>query len=268
MINFPTHNKGNILDLVLTTSPDLIVDITTLRNRSISVASDHIPISFSLKCLSQKANSNPNHIVPLFSKGDYFGMNEYLLYVNFDFYFTCTNIEYLWSFLKQSLYDSISIFVPMSKYKPHPHPQWFSPELCHQLNKLHKLRRKHKTWKHNNLSSTADSYTNQSWSVTMLITPTKKILTTFDQFADKPLFRIPFSLMTIFQLMIMTRPICSTNSLSVFKSSNIPSPDSSSLPTPSITLDNISITEADVYVALANLDETKAIGLMVFMHEC
>ena len=47
---------------------------------------------------------------------------------------------------------------------------------------------------------------------------------------------------------------------SVFKSSNIPPPDSSPLPTPPIILDNNSITEADVYVALANLDETKATG--------
>ena len=51
------------------------------------------------KCLSHKVNSNPNHTVPLFSKGDYFGMNEYLLNVNFDFYLTCTDIEFLWSFL-------------------------------------------------------------------------------------------------------------------------------------------------------------------------
>ena len=47
---------------------------------------------------------------------------------------------------------------------------------------------------------------------------------------------------------------------SVFKSSNIPPPDSSSLPIPPISLDNISITEADVYITLTNLDETKATG--------
>ena len=47
---------------------------------------------------------------------------------------------------------------------------------------------------------------------------------------------------------------------SVFKSSNIPPLDSSSLPTLHITLDKMSITEADVYVALTNLDETKATG--------
>ena len=35
----------------------------------------------------------------MFSKGDYFSMNEYLLSVNFDFYFTYTDIEFLWSFL-------------------------------------------------------------------------------------------------------------------------------------------------------------------------
>ena len=122
----------------------------------------------------------------------------------------------------------------MSKCKAHPHPRWFTPELRHQLNKLHTLRRKHKKLKlknklqsdsssasleaesrFNNLSSTANSYTNQSWSVTMPITQTKKFLTTFDQFADRPLLHIQFSLMTVFQLMIMTRPTCSTNSFSL-----------------------------------------------------
>ena len=44
---------------------------------------------------------------------------------------------------------------------------------------------------------------------------------------------------------------------SVFKSSNSPPPDSSSLSTP-ITLDNISVAQNDVYVALANKGATKA----------
>ena len=51
--------------------------------------------------------------------------------------------------------------------------------------------------------------------MTMPITRTKKILTTFDQFTDRPLFHVQFSLMIAFQLMIMTRPTCSTNSFSL-----------------------------------------------------
>ena len=94
VIDVLTQNKENILDLVLTTSPYLISDIhvDALQNRSISTACDHIPISFSLKCLSYNANSNPKRTFPLFSKGVYCGMDEYLLSDNFDFYLMCTQI--------------------------------------------------------------------------------------------------------------------------------------------------------------------------------
>ena len=126
-------------------------NINTIRNRSISTVSDHIPISFSFHCLSFKFNTNPNHTCtfPLFSKGYYFGMNKHLLSVNFDFYLTCTDIEFLWSFLKQFLYETISIFAPKSKSKAHCHPQLFTPELCHQLNNLHTLHLRNYKKPHN-----------------------------------------------------------------------------------------------------------------------
>ena len=113
VIGFTIYNKGYILVLTLTTSPDLIANINTLRNTSVSTASGHIPVSFSLSCRSHEVNSNTNYTVPLFSKGDYFG----IVIVNFDFYFTCTDIEFLWLFVKQSLYEAISIYIPMSCHR-------------------------------------------------------------------------------------------------------------------------------------------------------
>ena len=266
--------------MVLTTSPDLISDINALKNRSISTASDHIPISFSLNCFSSKSNSNRNHTFPLFSKGDYFGMNEHLLSVNIDFYFTCTDIEFLWSFLKQTIYEAISIFVPISKSKAHPHPRWFTPELRHQLNKLHTLRRKYKKLQFKNkqqqhLSSAileAEScFQNHVANVKVLYE--SKLICDYAHNSNQKIFNyirsirrqasIPHTV--FFDDRFSTNDHDKANLFneffqSVFKSSNIPPLDSSSLPIPPISLDNISITEADVYITLTNLDETKATG--------
>ena len=207
-------------------------------------------------------------------------MNEYLLSVSFDFYFTCTDIEFLWSFLKQSLYETISIFVPISKSKAHPRPRWFTPELRHQLNQLHTVRRKHKKLQlKNNLQSDSSSALSEAESrfqqhvIKAKVLYESKLIHDFAHNTNQKIFKyirsisrqasIPHTV--FFDDRFSTNDHDKANLFndffqSVFKSSNIPPPDSNSLPTPPITLDNISITEDDVYIALANLDESKATG--------
>ena len=53
IVDFPTHLKGGILDLIFTNSEHLVANTTSFS--SPFLLSDHFPISFSLSCVSRKA---------------------------------------------------------------------------------------------------------------------------------------------------------------------------------------------------------------------
>ena len=57
-VNFPTHIKGNILDLVLSNSADTIENISCLSFRSLS--SDHYFVSFSVPTALNKFSKQSN----------------------------------------------------------------------------------------------------------------------------------------------------------------------------------------------------------------
>ena len=71
LINTPTHLKGNILDLVLTNSDELIsnVEVTPPRH---SLSSDHYIISFQLLSKSVSSREKPRYIFD-FPKGNLTG---------------------------------------------------------------------------------------------------------------------------------------------------------------------------------------------------
>ena len=50
LVHEPTHNKGNILDIVLTNSPDNIINLKVDQSPSQFTTSDHFLISFDFLC--------------------------------------------------------------------------------------------------------------------------------------------------------------------------------------------------------------------------
>ena len=54
------------------------------------------------------------------------------------------DIEFVWSFLKDTLLSEVSIFSPMVRVKSSSFPKWFTSSIRHQLNKVHSLRKKYK----------------------------------------------------------------------------------------------------------------------------
>ncbi len=267
LVNFPTHSKGNILDLILVSSPDLVSNVAGLKHSSISNSSDHIPISMTIPCSIAKSSSpNPSH--PLFSKGDYVGMCSFLLDVDFSPFYASTDIESLWLSLKGVINESIINFVP------HPHPKWFTATLRHSLNKLHTQRRKTRNSSEKNHRQLQIAESKFSQQVTEAKAEYETNL--INQYATNKGSKVFDYIRSIkkssnFPNTVVLNDVSASSDInkatlfntffrSVFKSSNIPFPNPDSLPDPKLKMDNIEITDLDVYSVLNSLDPNKATG--------
>ena len=80
MINESTHIYGNILDLVLTTNDDNISSLSVQPYASLPIISDHFAITFSLNTSLSSSPKFLTFYVFNYSKGDYEGLNNYLIF--------------------------------------------------------------------------------------------------------------------------------------------------------------------------------------------
>ena len=143
LVESPTHEKGNILDLLLVHSSDYVSNLTVHTDWSVfPFSSDHYPLTSTLL---SKANLT-NYSSPMtfqFHKGDYVGLQDYLLDVDFSFFFESLDIEFLWENLKNLILDACRKFIPIASCS-NRYPQWFNGNIRHKLNIARSLRKKGK----------------------------------------------------------------------------------------------------------------------------
>uniref|UniRef100_A0A1X7SPP3 Endonuclease/exonuclease/phosphatase domain-containing protein n=1 Tax=Amphimedon queenslandica TaxID=400682 RepID=A0A1X7SPP3_AMPQE len=141
-VSFPTHNCGHILDLVLSSSPDIVQNLCCLSSPLLS--SDHFPITFDLLPPLKQSQKSPPAWSHAFKRTNFDGLNSFLLDYDFGPLYDSTDIEFSWSFLRGVILTAISMFTPMVKVRTNKLPQWFTPSIRHQLNKVHSLRKRYK----------------------------------------------------------------------------------------------------------------------------
>lgn len=140
LVHSPTHLKGNILDLVLTNSDELISNVEVIPPHH-SLSSDHYIISFQLSLLKSLTPRQKPRYVFDFPKANLTGLCNFLL----DFDFSClasVNIEYVWSAIKQAIYTGMDLFIPKVRIRSHQYPIWFTPELRHLSKCIRTLTRR------------------------------------------------------------------------------------------------------------------------------
>ena len=101
-VSEPTHVKGNLLDLVLT-SASVVVKHLTVHPLSVVDFSDHHAISFDF---SRTASTVPKCIpgyVFDFCNADYESISSFLLESDFSVLYDCFDIEYIWFYIKSLL---------------------------------------------------------------------------------------------------------------------------------------------------------------------
>ena len=140
LIDFPTHSKGSTLYLVLTGSDDLILNLHKVS--SLFLSSDHSLVSFDVSTMfTQHTSRTCNQSVFDFKRTDFDSLSSFLQDVDFAPLFLSSNVEFAWSFLKETILYAISLFTPQNRVKSHSQPVWFHHDVRHQLNKIHSLRK-------------------------------------------------------------------------------------------------------------------------------
>ena len=281
LVNTPTHQAGNILDLILTNAPHRISNIVVGTDSTLN--SDHFLVtadilshsntnstrsvgtgSYSLNALNYRKANLPalaDHLT-----------DSLILYNSFSSH----NLESSWSALRDAITLSTSIFVPSATIPSKVSPHWFNASIRHQLNKVRSLRRRikrHPTqmlrtrlmqmerYLQSLIQSTKENYLMQI--VTTFRSNPRKLYVTYLNNLSESKFEPHFIYhndATIHdphkRAMIFNEYFNST-----FTTSDYVLPLTQSLPAPATPcLSELSLNESEVYEILVQLDTTKAMG--------
>lgn len=137
LISEPTCIHGSLLDLIITSSPESILDITF--DKSISL-SDHYVIFFDLKIKGQHYPKSQALSFFNYSKADYECMSDFL-FSALDPLPSLSDPNVLWNFIRTKITEAREIHVPQCKIPSYPSPKYFTPNIRHALKCIHTKRR-------------------------------------------------------------------------------------------------------------------------------
>ena len=159
LIDQPTHAKGNILDLILSNSDELITNLTISSSNS-WISSDHFVITFQLAQELLHAPSTIPKYVYDFPKANYSAIQSYLLDFEYSPCLQSQDVEFIWHEIKSSIHNAMNMFIPKVRLRRHQFPCWYTPELRHLSKCLHSTKKRfakhatpHLQLKINNLES-------------------------------------------------------------------------------------------------------------------
>ena len=145
MVREPTHCRGNILDLVLTSDSSFIDQVNVVEPG----LSDHFLVEVGLNLTTTDKLASKNFYF-LYDKADTDSISEVLLQslnniedaVN-----SCRDIDYVWSLFENSIKSAVTDFVPRNIIKPRNNnePIWFNSAARKAVCKQRKLYNRYKT---------------------------------------------------------------------------------------------------------------------------
>ena len=146
LVSFPTHDKGNKLDLVITNMANNIIAVSEDGKLG---RSDHCIIVTEVKVPKLEKKSKKKS--PNWSKADHVGLRNYLARRDWDNMMKNKSVEEAWRILKDELELATGKFVPFSTVKNQDEPKWLNREI------IRAIRRKKRAWKIYKLYNTAES---------------------------------------------------------------------------------------------------------------
>ena len=274
LVDLPTHVKGNILDLVLSNSDELVTNLTISSNNN-WISSDHFVITFQLaQQLFQTPSTIPIYVYD-FPKANYGAIQSYL----FDFeYSPCLqsqDVEFIWHEIRSSIHNAMNMFIPKVRLRRHQFPCWYTPELRHLSKCLHSTKKRftkhatpHLQLKINNLES--------EYRSKLLLAKSNYESQLVQSFAGSHNSKIYDYIRTLSKKSTIPPAVSLNNSIatsdtgkaelfntffhSVFTGSSYSLPDMSTLPLPPSCICTVSFTDSEVFDALQSLDPTKSSG--------
>ena len=138
VIDKPTHIKGNTLDLVLTSSPINIKNISVGDQNSVC-SSDHFAITFEIKAKVKRIHKSARYIYN-FKNVNWEAINSEFSKVNWQSLLTSSSIETKWSQFKTKFFEIVDNNIPKVKVKASFQPPWFDSDVyvkCREKNRFH-----------------------------------------------------------------------------------------------------------------------------------
>ena len=270
-----THIHGNILDLLLNNFEELIQCISVDPQSSL-LLSDHYSIIFII-ALTKPPTKTSCYYTFNYSKGNYDGLHEYLLYSDFSFCFQSHNVEAVWLYIEDVINTAMRLYIPFTKFYSHQHPPWFTSDTRHHNKRLHTLRRKFRLYPSDEMAAKIES---------LKVLLQEKITLAKNSYES--------SLINDFALANSNKIYSYIRNIFITKSRSIPStvhfdsltassdsdkaglfnqyfhsvfintsssPSIDDLPDLSHTVNSVEFTEMEVYDALRSLDPYKASGI-------
>ena len=143
LVDFPTHIKGNILDLIITNCQDKFISITDEGRIG---KSDHCILKMVLKIKMAKKTDRPTR--PNWSKANISGLKSHLRNIDWPDIFSAKSTEETWNIFKKALDDAIVLFVPSSTIRAAGQPKWLTRDvirLVRRKKRAYRLTRTHGT---------------------------------------------------------------------------------------------------------------------------
>ena len=149
LILFPTHDKGNVLDLLITNMANNIISVYDDGKLG---KSDHCILMTEIAI--QKVRSRGPKKATNWTKADFPGIKSYLASIDWNTLMENKAAEEAWEMLKETINSATEKFVPKSTVKKDTEPKWINRELI----KL--IRQKKRAWRIFKLHNTAESRDN------------------------------------------------------------------------------------------------------------
>ena len=130
LVDFPTHIRGNTLDLVLANHPENILSVESIGNLS---NSDHSIISVDI-LFSSKFNSS-SELINDWKRGDNEGLRSYLGEIDWDQELANKTTEEAWHHLTYKVNLAIANFIPKIRRRTSNNHQWMTKHVKRLVRK-------------------------------------------------------------------------------------------------------------------------------------
>ena len=275
LVDCPTHVKGNILDLVLTNSANMVSNLLVTEPHPL-IPTDHHIVSFNIQYATQSKQSNKHKYVYDFSKADFDGLCNHLLETDFSDCYNSADVEDVWSVIKLAILYAMNLHIPQVKIKSQKHPKWYNSDVRHHLNCIRTLRRRcflHPTIHNSSKLQMSETQLQHkmlaakaSFEADLIQESSPKNISRVYRYINSITRHDTIPPTVSLDSHIATSDIEKANLFntffhSVFTHSSYNLPPLEMLSMPPSTISDITISESDVYDAMTSLNPTKAMGI-------
>ena len=137
LVEFPTHIKGNILDLVLTNVPEQVTEIENVGRLG---RSDHVMLLVKLQVAAQEAPTS--QMVPNWHKADWDGLKRSVTEADMVARMDGATAAQAWDIFKGSILQAVEKFVPTRPRRGNNKPAWMNRDIIRALRRKRRIPQK------------------------------------------------------------------------------------------------------------------------------